>query len=80
MVTITNDAVSDGAIAVVKDSYANCFVPFLLNHYHTVYVFDTRYYKGGPSKFINEHPDITDVLVLYNMNTIDNDNGIGGIY
>ena len=80
MVTITNDAASDGAIAVVKDSYANCFVPFLLNHYHTVYVFDTRYYKGGPSKFINEHPDITDMLVLYNMNTIDNDNGIGGIY
>ena len=81
MVTITNDAVSDGgAIAVIKDSYANCFVSFLLNHYHTVYVFDTRYYKGGPSKFINEHPEITDVLILYNMNTIDNDTGIGGIY
>ena len=80
LVTITNKAVSEGAIAVVKDSYANSFVPFLLNHYHTVYVFDTRYYKGGPSKFINEHPEITDVLVLYNMNTIDNDTGIGGIY
>ena len=80
LITITNEAVADGAIAVVKDSYANCFVPFLLNHYHTVYVFDTRYYKGGPSKFINEHPEITDVLLLYNMNTIDNDTGIGGIY
>ncbi|MBR1470494.1 MAG: hypothetical protein IJ600_02480 [Lachnospiraceae bacterium] len=80
MVIITNDAVESGAVAVVKDSYANCFVPFLLNHYHTVYVFDTRYYKGGPSKFINEHPEITEVLVLYNMNTIDSDTGIGGIY
>ena len=80
LITITNDAVEDGAIAIVKDSYANSMVPFLLQHYHTVYVFDTRYYKGGPSKFINEHPDITDVLILYNMNTIDNDTGIGGIF
>lgn len=80
MATITNDAVPDGAIAVVKDSYANSMIPFLLNHYHTVYVFDTRYYKGGVSKFINEHPEISDVLILYNMNTIDSDNGIGGIY
>ncbi|WP_049946075.1 DHHW family protein [Butyrivibrio sp. WCD2001] len=80
MITITNDAVQDGAIALVKDSYANSIVPFLLAHYHTVYVFDTRYYKGGPSKFINEHPEISDVLILYNMNTIDNDTGIGGIF
>ena len=80
LVTITNDAVEEGAIAVVKDSYANCFVPYLLNHYHTVYVFDTRYYRGGPSAFINEHPEITEVLILYNMGTLDNDTGIGGIY
>ncbi len=80
LITITNDAVEEGAIAVVKDSYANCFVPYLLNHYHTVYVFDTRYYKGGPSAFINAHPEITDVLILYNMGTLDNDTGIGGIY
>ena len=80
LITITNNAVEGGAIAIVKDSYANSMVPFLLQHYHTVYIFDTRYYKGGPSKFINEHPDITDVLILYNMNTIDNDTGIGGIF
>lgn len=80
LITITNDAVEEGAIAVVKDSYANCFVPYLLDHYHTVYVFDTRYYRGGPSAFINEHPEITELLILYNMGTLDNDTGIGGIY
>ncbi len=81
-ITITNDAVEEeaGAIALVKDSYANSFVPFLLNHYHTVYIFDTRYYKGGPSKFINEHPEISEVLILYNLGTLDQDTGIGGIY
>ncbi len=81
MVTITNNAVSDDkALAVVKDSYANSMVPFLAAHYHKIYVFDTRYYKGGPSSFINEHSDISDVLILYNLGTIDSDTGIGGIY
>lgn len=80
LVTITNSDVESGALAVVKDSYANSMIPFLIENYHTIYVFDTRYYKGGPSKFINEHEDIRDVLILYNMNTIDNDTGIGGIY
>ena len=81
-ITITNAAVPEeqGAIALVKDSYANSLVPFLLNHYHTLYIFDTRYYKGGPSKFINEHPEIKEVLVLYNLGTLDQDTGIGGIY
>ncbi len=80
LVTIENGAVAEGELAVIKDSYANCMIPFLVSHYHRIYVFDTRYYKGGPSKFINSHPGIKDVLLVYNMNTIDNDTGIGGIY
>ena len=32
------------------------------------------------SSFIEEHPEVTDVLLLYNMNTLDNDSGIRGIY
>ncbi len=80
LITIENRNAPEGAVAVIKDSYANSLVPFLITDYRTVYVFDTRYYKGGPSKFINEHEDIKDVLILYNMNTLDNDAGIGGIY
>ena len=29
--------------------------------------------KQGPSAFVKEHPGITDVLILYNMNTLDSD-------
>lgn len=80
-IEITNDAAAaDREIVVIKDSYANCFVPFLANQYRKVYVFDTRYYRKSVSEFVNENPDVTDVLVLYNMNTIDSDLGIGGIY
>lgn len=81
LIEITNEtADSDKVMVLVKDSYANSIVPFLVNHYKKIYVFDTRYYRFGPASFINEHPEVTDVLVLYNMNTIDTDLGIGGIF
>ena len=81
LVEITNaSAASDRQLVLIKDSYANSMVPFLVNHYQKIYVFDTRYYRFGPSSFINEHPEVTDVLLLYNMNTIDTDLGVGGIF
>lgn len=81
LVEIENEAApSDSVLALVKDSYANSMVPFLAHHYRKIYVFDTRYYKDGISKFLSEHEEVTDVLLLYNMNTIDTDSGIRGIY
>ena len=81
LVEITNaSADSDRQLVLIKDSYANSMVPFLVHHYQKIYVFDTRYYRFGPSSFINEHPEVTDVLLLYNMNTIDSDLGVGGFF
>lgn len=73
-------AASQDALMLIKDSYANSIVPFLAHHYKKIYVFDTRYYREGPSSFLSEHEEITDVLLLYNMNTLDDDTGIRGIY
>lgn len=81
LIEITNEtAESDRELVLIKDSYANSMVPFLAHHYKKIYVFDTRYYKQGPSSFMEEHPSVTDVLLLYNMNTLDTDSGIRGIY
>lgn len=81
LIEITNEtAVSDRELALIKDSYANSMVPFLVHHYKKIYVFDTRYYKQGASEFIKAHPGVTDVLLLYNMNTLDKDLGIRGVY
>lgn len=71
---------SQDELMLIKDSYANSMVPFLTHHYRKIYVFDTRYYRDGPSSFLEEHNDITDILLLYNMNTLDGDTGIRGIY
>lgn len=81
LVEITNEnAETDRVLLIVKDSYANSMLPFLATNYKKIYVVDTRYYKFGPSALIDEHSDITDVLILYNMSTIDTDTGIRGIF
>ena len=65
----------DKEILIIKDSYANSFVPFIVNHYENVYVIDPRYYKLSISEFI-KNKQINNVLFLYNMNTINDDLGI----
>lgn len=81
LIEITNEnADSNRQLLLVKDSYANSMVPFLVHHFEKIYVVDTRYFKNGPSSLLEEHPEITDVLVLYNLSTIDTDTGVRGIY
>ena len=72
------NAQTEKVLAVIKDSYANCMIPFLCEHFETIYVFDTRYYRGKVTDFIAEN-GVTDVLFLYNMHTIDNDPGVAMI-
>ena len=68
------------SLVVIKDSYANSLIPFLIDYYETIWVIDPRYYKGSISSWVNEHPEVEDVLILYNLGTMDNDRGIGAIY
>jgi hypothetical protein len=62
-------------LLVVKDSYANSFIPFLLKHFSEIDVVDLRYYDGELTTFVNEH-DIDDMLLLYNENTFFEDPSI----
>lgn len=80
LIEITNNSInSSKELVVVKDSYANSLVPFLINHYKKVYVIDPRYYKKKISDFIKENKEIKDLLFVYNTNNIDNDLGIRNI-
>lgn len=52
---ITNNDLDDGsACIVVKESLGNVFVPFLANHYQTVYVIDYRTYSGSVPELASE--------------------------
>jgi hypothetical protein len=77
LITITNNNLTNNTeVAVIKDSYANSFIPFLVSHYQKVHVIDPRFYKESISMYIKENKLIKDILILYNINTIDNDYGI----
>ena len=72
---INNNLKDNSEILIIKDSYANSFIPFLANHYNKIHVIDPRYYRESITEYINENK-IKDVLFLYNINTIDEDIGI----
>ncbi|NLL93112.1 MAG: hypothetical protein GX225_03060 [Clostridiales bacterium] len=79
-IIIKNNDVQNGRkLLVIKDSYANCLIPFITEYFEEIIVLDTRYYMYGASPIVDKE-NITDVLILYNMRTIDEDEGINGIY
>lgn len=55
-----------GSILVVKDSYANSFVPYLTENYATVDVVDFRGYASGLDSLIAGN-DYDTILVLYSF-------------
>ncbi|KIL34303.1 hypothetical protein SD71_19825 [Cohnella kolymensis] len=59
-------------IAVVKDSYANAFVPYLLPHFEKVYYLDPRHMNENMLDFVKREK-ITDVLFLNNSTVARND-------
>lgn len=77
LIIVTNKSIdNDEELVIIKDSYANSFVPFIVNHYKKVHIIDPRYYNKNISEYIKDNKKIKDVLILYNMNTIDEDIGI----
>jgi hypothetical protein len=69
------DGTGEGNLLVVKDSFANSFVPMLTQNYDTIYMVDLRYYNGDMTEYITEH-GITEVLVLYNISNFISDRNI----
>lgn len=65
-------------LLVIKDSYANCFVPFLAPYFREIQVVDPRYYVGGLNKLMEDN-DIDRVLFLYNANTFFEDRTLAGV-
>lgn len=80
LITIENNNLNDSSnILVIKDSYANSMIPFLSSHYETVHVIDPRYYKQSIKEYIKEN-EIDEVLLIYNILTLDTDLGIVSIH
>lgn len=62
----------EGSILVVKDSYANCFVPYLTANYAKIGVVDFRNFAYGLDSTI-EAEGYDHILILYNFQTFVTD-------
>lgn len=70
---ITNNNITDGSsCVVVKESFGNCFVPFLVNHYQTVYVIDYRYYENNIADLVREKGS-QDLILVNNISMTRNE-------
>ena len=78
LVDIKTTSEKNRRLLILKDSYANCFVPFLTPYYREIVLVDPRYYYGDLDDLIEEDR-ITDVLFLYNGNTFFTDNNLSGV-
>lgn len=71
---IHNPKITDGSsIVVVKESYGNAFVPFLVDSYEYVYVIDYRAWSGDLANFVvtNGIDDVLFLNVVSNTSTGD---------
>lgn len=68
---ISTDNKNGRRLVVVKDSFANPFIPYLLPHYESIYFVDPRTYKGNLTDFVKER-QATEVLFLNNATVARN--------
>lgn len=77
LTVFTNNDVTDGSVAIViKESFGNALMPFLVDHYQTVYEIDYRYWEGNLAEFAKE-VGADDVILANNMSMLRNDMLIG---
>lgn len=66
LITIKTGVQNGKKLMVIKDSYANCFVPFLTLHYEEIHILDLRLLTIPIQNYATEQ-GIDDILLLYNV-------------
>lgn len=64
---ITTGTENGKQLLLVKDSFANSFVPFLLGDYETVTMIDLRYFRGSMAELAAESDDILVLTEITNL-------------
>lgn len=62
-------------LLVIKDSYANNFVPFMMEDYDSITMIDLRYYKKSIQELIKSE-EYSEILVLYEMSNFAQDTNL----
>ena len=75
MITIQTKTSNADKLLVIKDSFANSFVPFLFGDYNEIIMLDLRYFGGSVEDIIAQN-GITQILFLYETSNLLTDTGI----
>ena len=54
------------SLVLIKDSFANCMVPYLTSNYENIVMLDLRYLNSSVFDTLNEMEQIDSVIVLFN--------------
>lgn len=73
LVSIKTDSQSNEKLLLIKDSYAHCMIPFLLEHYKQIDMVDLRYLKDPLNNSLNLNR-YNQILFLYNTSNFSTDN------
>lgn len=65
-IEVITKAQTEKSLLLIKDSFANCFVPFLTEEYERIIMIDYRYGKVPIGRIMSQHKELTDVLVVFN--------------
>ena len=67
-----NENITDGSkILIIKESYANAFMPMLVDSYEYVYAVDYRFWRGDLASFVEENGIDTVLFLNYLVCTVD---------
>ena len=78
LIEIHTTADSGRNLLLFKDSYANCFVQFLVPYYDNIYMIDPRYYYDDLGPLMTSS-GITDVMYLYCANSFVTDTNLADV-
>ncbi len=76
------DLDDSSACIVIKESFGNCFVPFLVEHYENVYIVDYRYISevdGRGLVKMQEDTGATDIIFINNISATRSSSLVNGI-
>jgi len=60
------------SLLILRDSYADSLVPFLLDTYSQIHLLDLRYYRASAAQYAKDN-DIDSVLILYSVSDFVSD-------
>ncbi len=65
LIRITAQNETGRKLLIIKDSYANTLVPFLVNHYDEIHIIDPRYFNSQLAPYIKQY-GLNEILFVYN--------------